>query len=227
MRRFPAPDLPALGARVVLDAEVSHHLLRVTVIARGERVGLFDAAGRDAVGVLVDVAQGHAVVEIVEIVERGAAPDEGAPCWLLVGLLKPATFDEVVRMATELGVTHLWPFLAERSVPRGERVDRWARIAASAVTQCGRTRPPELRAPAALRELLAELPEGLTRRVYVPGASRLEAPRGPSALLIGPEGGLTPREIDEAEGSGFTPEGLGPWTLRADTAVVSALARRS
>lgn len=223
MRRFPAPVLPDPGARVTLDAEASHHLLHVTVIARGERVGLYDGRGRSAVGVLVEVDQGRAVVEVTEHLD---APAEAPPCWLLVGLLKPATFDEVVRMATELGVTHLWPFVAERSVPRGERVDRWARIAASAVTQCGRAAPPELRAPGPLRGLLEALPADVCRRVYVPGAPARPAPEGPVALLLGPEGGLTAREIDEAESAGFTPEGLGPWTLKADTAVVAALARR-
>ena len=221
MRRFLAPEVPEPGARLTLEPGPSHHLLRVTGVARGEQVGLYDGRGRGGVGVLVEILGGLAIIEVLQV-ETAAPP---RPLWLLVGLLKSGTMDEVVRQATELGVSHIVPVLADRSVARGERVDRWLRVAEAAVGQCGRAAPPEIFAPCSLTDAIALTPTELDRRVYAPNAPRQTAPDGPAALLIGPEGGLSGGEIAKAESSGFLLEGLGPLTLRADTAVTAVLAR--
>lgn len=223
MRRFRVSPLPPAGATALLPLAVSHHLLRVVGIARGEAIGLFDGLGHSASGVLREVVDGAALVEVGAHDPISPAP---APTWLLQGLPKHEAFDTVVRMSTELGVTHLWPVLAARSVARGDRLDRWLRLAESAATQCGRADLPEIRPPVPLRVALDALPDGLQRRVYLRGAPTETHTEGPAALLLGPEGGLCDEEIDLALAAGFQPEGLGPNTLRAETAAAAALARR-
>jgi 16S rRNA (uracil1498-N3)-methyltransferase len=130
-----------------------------------------------------------------------------------------------LRMATELGVWRIQPFEAARSVVRGERVARWERIVEAAAAQCGRADLPEVRAACSLAEALRALPPDGERRVLVPGAAGLPPPAPPCVLLVGPEGGLDPREVEAALAEGFQAEGIGSTVLRVDTAVAAALAR--
>src|SRR5699024_1577787 len=114
--------------------------------------------------------------------------------------------------------THIHPFLAARSVAKGDRRDRWERIVASAAQQCGRADLPRLVPVAPLPEVLGALPP-LDLRVGHPGAPSLGPAEGPAGLVVGPEGGLTERELQRLLAHGARPMGLGRWVLRADTAV--------
>ena len=219
VRRFLSPQLPAIDDVIALEAAVSHHILRVTGIAPGESIELFDGQGRVCQAVLEGVEAGRARVRWTGAGAALSLP----PRWLLIGLLKRQAFDGVVRMATELGVSAIWPVQLSRCVPKGGRLDRWERIAASAAGQCGRTSLPDIQPARRLTDCLAALPAGVSGRVFVPGAQRQPRLDGPAAALLGCEGGLTPAEIALAAEAGFVPAGLGPLTLRADTAAVSAL----
>lgn len=221
MRRFRAPLLPGEDQELLLDEASSHHLLRVCGIAPGERVELFDGTGGAASAELVGAQGGRA-----RVVQRGPGRRE-APreIILLIGLSKHAAFDTLLRMATELGVWRIQPFEAARSVVRGERVARWERIVESAAAQCGRADLPEVRAACSLTEALQGLPAGGERRVLLPGGPALSPPSAPCVLLVGPEGGLDPREVEAAVAQGFQAEGIASGVLRVDTAVAAALAR--
>ena len=221
MRRFRAPALPEAGGEVVLEEASSHHLLRVVGIGKADTVELFDGEGRRALATLERTAGGRAVM----LAEAAAAPAPRLERWLLVALVKHEAFDLILRMATELGATQIVPWLASRSVARGDRQDRWSRILEAATAQSGRADLPELWAPTDLAAALALLPDGLARRVYTPQGPRLPAPAGSAALLLGPEGGLTDAELSAALESGFEAEGLGERVLRADTAAAVALGR--
>ncbi|RME27299.1 MAG: 16S rRNA (uracil(1498)-N(3))-methyltransferase [Deltaproteobacteria bacterium] len=205
----------------MLDPAESHHLLRVTGIAPGEAVVLFDGRGRQARAELVGTRSGRAVLRQLDEVELVRLP----PLVLLVGVGKHPAMDTIVRMATELGATTIQPVLVERSVARGDRGPRWRRIAAGAAAQCGRADVPDVRPVVGLTRALADLPADLERRVYTPSAHRQAPPSTPCALLLGPEGGLSPGELSEATAAGFVADSLGPTVLRADTAVAAALAR--
>jgi 16S rRNA (uracil1498-N3)-methyltransferase len=123
--------------------------------------------------------------------------------------------------------------VCERSVVRlsGDRAARrqshWQRVVVAACEQCGRNRVPELRPTTAFRDWAAQ-PSTALRWMLAPGsgealASRA-APTGPVELLVGPEGGLSERELDIALTIGFTPLSLGPRVLRTETAPLAALA---
>ena len=112
MRRFLSDEIPGIGEEVVLDEEVSHHLLKVTRVRRGGRVELFDGLGRLAVAVLVDGPGGRARLR-VESVEEVATV--GEPLHACLAVTKGPRFETAVRMAVELGVTEIWPVLAKRS----------------------------------------------------------------------------------------------------------------
>jgi len=221
LRRFPALALPPEGGPVLLETDASHHLLRVSGIAPGEAVLLFDGEGLEARALLRGVEGGRALL-VAEPAHPTPAPPER---WLLPSLVRHEAFDLIVRMATELGATRILPVVASRSVARGDRADRWRRIAASAAAQCGRATLPIIDEPAPLLEALARVPEGYQRRVYTPLGALLMPPVAPCALLLGPEGGLADHELIQACDAGFRAERLEGYVLRADTAAVAVLAR--
>ncbi len=221
MRRFEAPSIPAPGERVVLDAEVSHHLLHVTLVPRGRHVLLF-AQGQEVEAELVDVQDGLAVLE-----GRGPARAvlPSRRLILVAGLARRPAWERTLRMGTELGVTEFRPFVARHSVAKGDKVQRWAKICSEAARQCGRAEPPQVLEPQPLARLLEDLP---ARRLLMhPGAQGQEPEAGDLAVLIGPEGGLHRDEVDLAVEHGFKLAGLGDWVLRSDTAAAAALARYS
>jgi 16S rRNA (uracil1498-N3)-methyltransferase len=127
-------------------------------------------------------------------------------------------------MATELGVTEIHGFVAERSVATGLHMERWQKILVGAAGQCGRSAPPVLVAHDKLEGALSALPGGLSRRILVPGAETGTQTTEGVVVLVGPEGGWTRDELELASSAGCVPTGLGEWTLRADTAVAAALA---
>lgn len=221
-RRFRAPFLPGDGERVQLDAEVSHHLLRVTLVPRGEAVILFDGLGAECDGRLVDSDGELAVVLATSPARRVSA---SAPRVMVMGLTRKPAWDLSLRLATELGMTELRPFVARRSVAQGDHLDRWERITAEAARQCGRADTPVLRPVAPLRAQLTGLHGH--RLVLTPGSGPARPAEQDEALclLLGPEGGLAPDELALAAEAGFQAASLGRWTLRADTAVAVALAR--
>ena len=220
MRRFWVSHLAAVGQEQRLGHQESHHLLRVTGVAPGEEVELFDGLGGRAAGVLERVEEGIAVLSVCE--QLGADPT--LPVWLLLAQLKRPAFDLALRMGTELGVAEILPVSARRSVVKGERRDRWERVLKAAATQCGRASLPGIQEPMSLQAALESLPGSIPRFLALPGADPVPRPKGPVAVLVGPEGGWTPEEQELALAAGARPLGLGRFTLRADTAAVAALA---
>jgi len=221
MRRFRAETIPVPGEAFTLGKDPSHHLLRVTGISPGESVEVFDGRGRSCFAVLESVVDGCAVLRATQ--ER---PIVIRPKRLLItGLLKGSAFDSLVRMSTELGVDQIWPVVLSRSVAKGDRLQRWNRIAASAAGQCGRSDIPEIRSPAPLSDCLDDVPSDMVRYVLVPGSPLIERPEGPAAVFLGAEGGLSKPEIAQSVEAGFQLAGLGTLTLRAESAAAAVLSR--
>ena len=160
---------------------------------------------------------------------------------LALGMPANERMDWLVEKATELGAASLHPLMCERSVLRlaGERADKkqahWQAIAVSACEQSGRNRVPFIARPHDLTRW-CEAPdpssEGPMLRLVLSlqadarPLSEVVAGRGadPVLLLSGPEGGLSPQELDHARARGFVPVTLGPRVLRAETAPLAALA---
>ena len=162
---------------------------------------------------------------------------------LALGMPANERMDWLVEKATELGAASLQPLVCERSVLRlaGERADKkqahWQAIAVSACEQSGRNRVPAVARPHDFARW-CETPdnsvvsEGPTLRLVLSLQADTrplaEAVAGraadPVLLLSGPEGGLSPQELVQAQARGFVPVTLGPRVLRAETAPLAALA---
>lgn len=211
------------GEMLVPEAFARH--ARVARVQAGDPIEVLDLAGAAAVGRVLRW-EGGACRLAIERIERERG-EPRAPLVLALGLLHTAAFDWAVEKATELGATRVVPVIAERSQGgRHEgRVERWRRIAAAAVAQCGRTRPPRVEPPEPLSAVLAGARGALLLAdptATVPPAFR--AGDDGITVLVGPEGGFTPDEILAARGAGFLGLPLGLRTLRAETAALAALA---
>lgn len=207
----------------LLPPDVSHHA-RVTRVGDGDPTEVLDLDGAVGHGVLVGWEGRRARVRVDALShERGEPP--GA---LVVGLgvLHTQAFDWAVEKLTELGATRIVPLLCERVQGRRHepRVERWQRLSEAAVAQCGRSRPARVCQVTSLAEFLRDAPGA--RLVADPTGGPLPPASAVSAIsvLVGPEGGLTSHEQASATAAGFQPLGLGPRTLRAETAAVTAVA---
>ncbi len=228
MRRFTLPPERVVDGRVTFDAAESRHLTRVLRLGPGDTVVATDGAGRDYTVRLDRV--GEAASGTVLAVERGA-PESPLAITLVQGIPKGDKMEAIVRAATELGVARVRPALCERTIVRLEpgrwrdRARRWQRVAREAAKQCGRAVIPEVEAPRPLAECLvtgepADLGLCFWEGGGVPLHEALAAAAAPrSALLVvGPEGGLAPAEVEAARGRGLTVVSLGPRILRTETA---------
>lgn len=229
-RRLYAPRLAA--GEIVLDEAQSKHA-RVLRLREGDRVVLFDGRGHEADATITAFEEGALRCEA----EQPHTIAHAGPRVVLVQCLpKGGKLEEIVRASTELGVSAVHLVQSERSVPRvdpgrvDKRLERLRRVAVEAARQSERSDVPDLLAPVPLDEALARAPEEAARLAFAPsGGISLEracpVDRSSAWVLVGPEGGLSPSEIEEARARGWAIVGLGRGVLRVETAapVVVAL----
>lgn len=231
LRRIYSEQPLATGRTVGLGSEAAHHATRVLRLQVGDSLVVFDGSGRDFSASIVAIRRGDVQLEIGGGTD--IATESPADLVLLQGICRGPRMDTVIQKATELGVRCIRPVFTTRSVVRldpaqhEQRRHHWRQVAISACEQCGRSRIPEVAAPAALAVALAEDTIAHTRLLLDPAAdvtlSSLAPLQGPIALLVGPEGGLTPEERELAARQGFRGVRLGPRILRTETAPLVAL----
>lgn len=210
---------------IEVPPEVAHHA-RVARVEIGDAIEILNLDGAVATGTLARWDGGACIVLIDSVEhERGEAPE---PFALALAVLHTAAFDWAVEKATELGASEIVPLLTERVQGRDHmaRMSRWQRIAAAAITQCGRSRVPRILDPRPLARFLADAAYDarfIADRSVRPPRKKPKLDGHGIAVLIGPEGGLTDTEVRDAVAAGFVGMRLGPRILRAETAAIAAL----
>lgn len=223
-RRYYCHPLPPAGP-ALLSPNLGHHLGRVVRTAPGDAVVLFDGAGAEVAATVLEV-QGRDVR--VEVGVRLVTPLGRSPRLVLevaCALPKNPRADWLFEHGTEVGITTFRPILTERTNRQHERREHWQRILVAACAQCDRAVLPVIEATVPLAELCTlSLPT--ERYVATMAATELGPATGAAALLVvGPEGGLTAREVAMLVEAGFAPRSLGPLTLRTETAVLAGATR--
>jgi 16S rRNA (uracil1498-N3)-methyltransferase len=215
-----------------LPAQAAHHLAHVLRLAAGDAVVLFDGRGREYDGVLQHVSKARVTVKVAD--ERALDRESPLEVTLAQGISSGERMDYTIQKAVELGVHAVQPLTTERSIVRldaaraAKRVAHWQSVVIAACEQCGRNRVPEVQPVLTFSVWLASLSGSAARFTLAPNASTrlamLDRPSSSIVLLVGPEGGLAPRENEDALANGFTPVRLGPRVLRTETAALAALA---
>jgi 16S rRNA (uracil1498-N3)-methyltransferase len=236
--RFYAPDAHEPGDVVTLPDEEAEHLTRVLRLKAGDALRIFNGRGREF-GATVEQADKRGVrVRLGSVAV--AAPEPRVAITLAQAVLKGDKMDDVVRDATMMGAAEIQPIVTGRtevtraSLVRGRRRERWERIAVSSVKQCGRATVPRILDAIEFDELIDALGKML---LPLPGlmlvepnaaaettpASELDlSPQRGATVLIGPEGGWTPAEVERGA-SVCRLITVGSRTLRADAMCVVAL----
>ena len=231
-RFFVSDDLPESGSLILEGAQAAH--ARVLRLVPGDAVTVCDGAGTDALCAVVSCGGGVLELEVRELVPSRTEPK--LRCSIYMGFPKSDKFEHVIQKATELGACELVVFPCERSVSRpdaksiAKKLERWQKIAASAAEQSGRGRIPAVlvldsfdaavkrAAQAEFSALFYENEHTCSLRMAVE-----QKPFASAALMTGPEGGLTEREVQKAQEAGMAVCSLGPRILRCETAPLCAL----
>ena len=227
-RQLVGPDRTEL----VIEGDSYRHLFRARRLRAGDRLRVVDGEGRARWAAIERVGRNAAMVLLAE---PAPANEPRLSLELMVATLRSEPAAWLVEKATELGCAAV-RFLNTERAPRsfGEgTVTRLRRVAAAAVEQCHRARCPEVTGPHPFSEI-ARLAAGAADRWLLDPAAPEPFPRPPSgdpdpgmeALLVGPEGGWSPAELETLQAAAWRPLSLGPRILRIETAALSAAALR-
>ena len=211
------------GSAVETTAQQAHYLGAVMRRRAGDPVRLFNGLDGEWLTHIEAIHRDRARLGVDRLLrEQVPEPD----VWLAFALLKRDATDLVVQKATELGVATIRPVITARTNSGRVNLARLVAIAVEAAEQSERLTVPELHQPEPLPALLASWPTG--RRLIV-AVERIQAPEipsltGPAALLVGPEGGFDPAELETLRAQPFViARSLGPRILRAETACIAGL----
>lgn len=195
----------------------------------GDSVRLFNEQNGEWVGHISTESKKSVTLTIAEQIRQ--AETNHSEIHLIFSPIKKDRNDMVIEKAVELGVTHLHPVLFARTIVRDIKAERIEAQMMEAAEQCERLSLPKLSPLKDLKKLLGEwnkdipLYAGIERSGAMPLLTAAQTnPSAQSALLIGPEGGITPEEIELLNSKAFIkPVSLGPRILRAETAVFYGL----
>jgi 16S rRNA (uracil1498-N3)-methyltransferase len=216
-RFFVAPGDMA-GDRFPVPPSIERQVRTVLRLGDGDRIVLMPGDGSEA---LCRLEAGECVVEE----RRSVASEPVHRLSVVQALLRGDGLEQVIQHATEVGVARFRLVLTERCVAREvspRRLERLRTIAREAAEQSERGAVPDVHAPVRLADainpgsvLLFERHDGARLR-------DLEVP--PTEVIIGPEGGFSPAEMEAGIGAGAIVAGLGPRILRSETVAAAAAA---
>lgn len=221
------------GYSVTMSGDEAHHAVSVSRLKVGERVFIGNGCGTNAEATVTAVSKKSFTAEL-NIIDRRAAPSQEVA--LVQSLAKGDRDERAIEAATEAGVDAIYPYQAARSVARwqGEKLEkgraRWQKVVREASKQSLRYFVPEVREPLSLASLQALATNALLL-VLEPGAevrlSALSSEKLQTAqsvvILVGPEGGFEPNELELLVEAGAQLVKLGDTVLRTSTAGVAAL----
>ncbi len=223
------------GNTIHIDNSERHHLINVLRLKRGDEVQVFDGEGNSYNAVLGDTRS--SVVNASICHHQFYAPNS-PQITLFQGLPKSDKLQLIVQKTTEIGVDQIVPMICQRSIPKQtvatqkKRQARWQRIAIEAAKQCKRPRFPkvldtrkitdcfEMATHLDLSILFWENEENQEIKVILQNHRQIRS----VGLFIGPEGGFSDEEVEDAIQSGCIPARLGDNILRTETAAIVGVA---
>jgi 16S rRNA (uracil1498-N3)-methyltransferase len=236
MARFFIPSERIRNKRGTMVGAELEHLRKVLRLRPGDLLRVFDDAGWEHEAVIRGFNADQGEIEILQ--SHRAERESSLNVSLAVGLTKGEKIDLVVEKATELGVYTIVPFVSAYTVPKlderkiDKRTQRWEKIALSAAKQCGRVRIPKIFPLCEFRELITQPRTAVLKLLFLEREGRqtlnqlhqIERDVREVLLVVGPEGGFSLEEVEQAQEHGFRSIALGRRILRAETAAVTATA---
>ena len=233
MQRYFVTPEDMFEDKAIVRAHDAHHLMRVMRAEAGDQAIVSNGANRECLAEVIELNKDHVLLRLVE--ERPMAGEPRIDVWIAQSLPKGDKLETVIQKGTEIGASAFLPFVSARTIVQydakkeAKRLDRWRKIAKEAAEQAHRSKVPEVRDALKWSELLAVCEQAqLALFCYekedgrglkdVLRSARLVEGGGPVLVIVGPEGGFTAEEAEEAERRGCACVGLGRRILRTETA---------
>lgn len=230
MQEFPTP--PTVGGVIELTGDEGRHAVSVKRTSVGEQIELVDGHGTRAVITVTGVSGKDRLTGVVDCAAN--EPASRPTVTVIQALPKAARSELTVDLLTQAGADVIVPWQAGRSVANwGKKQDKglakWRAAARAAAKQSRRSRIPEITPvgdQAAVVALIQAAPlalmlhEDATGKITDQPVAQVDS----VVLIIGPEGGISPAELDAFTAAGAHPVRLGPEVLRTASAGMVALA---
>jgi 16S rRNA (uracil1498-N3)-methyltransferase len=242
MHRFFLPPQSITPTQVSFPEDTARQIRLVLRLQPGQQVVVLDNQGSEY---LVELEEVNANGVAGHIIEQRTAPGEPRiDLTLYMCLTQREKYEWVLQKCTELGVRRFVPVISNRSLVRkkqdtDQKKERWERIIREAAEQCGRGRLPVLEGTLFFDEALThadgepvlkimpyegESIESLHNLLEMNSPNEADLSSMDICILIGPEGGFTDQEVEQARRAGFTRVSLGSRILRMETAAVATTA---
>lgn len=219
----------AITEAVLLNENASHYLSKVLRMQEGRELIVFNGQGGEYSAQIKEIGKKQISIQVNQFAEDNR--QSSLELHLAIGISRGERMDWVLQKATELGVTQIIPLITERTEVKikGEKQDKkiqhWQQIIISACEQCQRNILPILQEPKVVDDWLKTVSTDYRFVLHHRNDQSLSQSSVPKSvtLLIGPEGGLSEKEIALAEIEKFQSLRLGPRVLRTETAPVAAI----
>jgi 16S rRNA (uracil1498-N3)-methyltransferase len=219
----------AVNTIIQISDKAFHHLAHVMRVKIGDEIILFNGNGSEYLANISKIHKKYIEVTIISFIDKNI--ESNLNLHLAQGIARNEKMDFIVQKAVELGVKSITPLITERSNYKSmkerdeKRLQHWQSIIISACEQSGRNNLPAIAAPISYQEWLSALskPYGFVLTPHSAGKLPNNISSESTYLLIGPEGGLSAKEIESAVNKNFHYLNLGPRILRTETATISAL----
>lgn len=219
----------------MLDEKASHHLIRVLRIDQSEPLTIFNGEDGEYIAEIIGISKKYVTVKLTTFIDKTL--ESPIHIHLLQGIAKAEKMDFIIQKAVQLGVNEITPLFTERTnmslnkERQEKKILHWQGIIENACEQCGRNTLPILHTPTNLDKYLAicSQPKAnaigfvLSPKSTMKTSSLREKNYNHFTLLIGPEGGLSQREIEYSHAKEFISLSLGPRILRTETASIAAI----
>lgn len=224
-------DIPlTTGEIAILPRDKSHHISHVLRMRVGDSIKLFNGSGDEYESRIVEISKKDAQLEIGK--PRHIANESPLTINLCLAIARGQHMDFSIQKAVELGVKNIIPVISEFSNVKlkdsrvQNKLMHWQNIIISATEQCGRGYLTQIQKPVSFSEWLSLDSTGI-RLILHPIAQQampgIKLPNNELILIVGPEGGFSDGEVEQAQEKACESISLGPRILRTETAVVSAV----
>ncbi len=228
--RLYCSQLPETPQEIDLPAAAHRHAIQVLRLGVGDYLRVFNGHGLEYEAELIQADKRHSRVKLFQPIH--VENESSLRLTLLQGISRGERMDYALQKAVELGVHRIIPMITARcnvslsAERRQKRQQHWQGVIISACEQSGRAWVPQLENVMLLADFLDTQSVSCALVLDPLAEQRLTQcePAKDVTVLIGPEGGLTREEIEQAQRAGFTAIHLGPRILRTETATVATLA---
>ncbi|MBQ6848619.1 MAG: 16S rRNA (uracil(1498)-N(3))-methyltransferase [Clostridia bacterium] len=232
MPRFFIDYNPEVGGAAIIEGGDARHIAGALRMTAGESLTLCDGKGTDYACTITAVEKERVTLSVDAATPTTAEPTLAVT--LYMGLPKGDKMELIIQKCVELGITAIVPVAMSRCIVKLDGKDaakkqaRWQKIADEAAGQSGRGILPTVEAPITWKQALSRFVVENTLLCYEGGGAPIGTLVSPAdtavSLVVGPEGGFDPAEVEAVTAVGGRIATLGPRILRCETAPIAALA---